>query len=77
MVEDALSQPVQGPPVMYTLLFVKGRQLRFVHLPKVFDAAAALDQYREKLKQQRVQGVMELLNKQHTRLPKGEEAELE
>lgn len=74
--EQALLQPVQGPSVLYPTLFLRGSNIRFVHLPRAADAAAILDAHREKLRKGRVAAARSLLSQQHTRLPKGVEADV-
>jgi len=42
-------QTLQGSKSLYETLYVKGRNIRFVHLPRNLDAAQLVDTQREKL----------------------------
>ncbi|PNH07487.1 U7 snRNA-associated Sm-like protein LSm10, partial [Tetrabaena socialis] len=42
-------QTVEGHKATYQSMYLKGRNLRFVHLPKTLDPAAAVDSYRRKV----------------------------
>lgn len=71
IIDDAVWQPVQGPAKPYPFLFVKGRNLRMVHLPSNLDPAALLDKHIEHMKKQRVAAALEVINKRHERMAKG------
>ncbi|GBF95295.1 hypothetical protein Rsub_08326 [Raphidocelis subcapitata] len=70
-VENASWQPVQGAATLHPTLLIKGRTLRFVHLPRQLDPAAAVDAHIESLKKMRRQAALEELNKRHGRMGKG------
>eukprot|EP00878_Enallax_costatus_P014900 GHUV01015597.1.p1 GENE.GHUV01015597.1~~GHUV01015597.1.p1 ORF type:complete len:127 (+),score=18.48 GHUV01015597.1:92-472(+) len=70
-VDGATWQPVQGPAKSFPFLYVKGRNLRMVHLPGSLDPAAFLDQHIAQAKKQRVAAALDIVNKRHERLAKG------
>jgi small nuclear ribonucleoprotein (snRNP)-like protein len=74
LLERAVWQPVAGPARPHAILYVRGRNLRMVHMPSGLDAAAALDTHIADLKAQRVSAALELLNRGHGRLAKGAES---
>lgn len=73
-IDDATCQPVQGPAKPFPFLYVKGRNLRMVHLPANLDPAAYLDKHIEHMKKQRVTAALDVINKRHERLAKGSSA---
>eukprot|EP00882_Tetradesmus_deserticola_P006136 GHRQ01006460.1.p1 GENE.GHRQ01006460.1~~GHRQ01006460.1.p1 ORF type:complete len:146 (+),score=19.03 GHRQ01006460.1:79-516(+) len=71
LIDDAVWQPLQGPATPYPFLFVKGRNLRMVHLPGNLDPAILLDTHIEQMKKQRVTAALDVINKRHERMAKG------
>jgi small nuclear ribonucleoprotein (snRNP)-like protein len=71
LIDDAVWQPVQGPAKPYPFIFVKGRNLRMVHLPGNLDPAMLLDGYIQQMKKQRVAAALDVINKRHERMAKG------
>lgn len=47
--EEASVQPLQGPRREAAYLYVKGRHVRFIHLPGNLDPAAAIEQHRKRV----------------------------
>lgn len=73
-IQGATCQPVQGPAKAFPFLYVKGRNLRMVHLPANLDPAAYLDKHIEQMKKQRITAALDVINKRHERLAKGSTA---
>lgn len=71
LIDDAVWQPLQGPAKPYPFVFVKGRNLRMVHLPGNMDPAMLLDKHIEQMKKQRVAAALDVINKRHERMAKG------
>jgi small nuclear ribonucleoprotein (snRNP)-like protein len=71
LIDDAVWQPLQGPAKPYPFIFVKGRNIRMVHLPGNLDPAVLLDKYIEQMKKQRVTAALDIINKRHERMAKG------
>jgi small nuclear ribonucleoprotein (snRNP)-like protein len=71
LIDDAVWQPLQGPAKPYPFIFVKGRNLRMVHLAGNVDPALLLDKYIEQMKKQRVTAALDMINKRHERMAKG------
>ncbi|KAF6251639.1 hypothetical protein COO60DRAFT_603735 [Scenedesmus sp. NREL 46B-D3] len=74
LMDDAVWQPLQGPAKPYPFLFVKGRNLRMVHLPGDLNPAILLDKHIEQMKKQRVTAALDMINKRHERMAKGSSA---
>lgn len=55
-------------------MFVRGRNLRLVHLPSGLDAAVTLDKHIAQLKKDRVTAALAAINRRHTPVPKGVDA---
>ncbi|KAF8067201.1 comta [Scenedesmus sp. PABB004] len=75
MLDGALWQPPAGPATPFPSLYVKGRSLRMVHLPAGADAGALLDAHAAAQRRARVAGALELVNRRHERLAKGDGGE--
>jgi small nuclear ribonucleoprotein (snRNP)-like protein len=71
LIDDAVWQPLQGPARPFPFLFVKGRNIRLVHLPGNLDPAVLLDKHIEQMKKQRVAAALDIINKRHERMAKG------
>jgi hypothetical protein len=56
---------------LYNSLFIRGRNLRMVHLPQGLDAASTLEQHIQQLKKQRVAAALAAVNKRHVPVAKG------
>lgn len=73
--DDAMCQPVQGPAKPFPFIYIKGRNVRMVHLPADLEPGAFLDKHIQQVKKQRVAAALEIVNKRHERLAKGSSAE--
>lgn len=62
---------------MFPRLYLRGRQLRMVHLPAGLDAAATLQRHIDAARKARVAAALGLLNSRHERLAKGARADEE
>jgi hypothetical protein len=60
---------------LYNSLFIRGRNLRMVHLPSGLDAGKVLDKHIDQVKKQRVAAALAVINTRHTRQAKGIDAE--
>ncbi|GFR45608.1 hypothetical protein Agub_g7005, partial [Astrephomene gubernaculifera] len=52
-------QTVEGYKKEYASMYVKGRNVRFVHLPKSLDPAAAIDAYRHRVIRSKLEAARE------------------
>lgn len=73
MMADVTYTPLQGAKQAMAVLYIKARQVRFIHLPANLDPAAAVEQHRRRT----LQAVREHARQQaEVRLQKGTQLEL-
>eukprot|EP00798_Chlamydomonas_sp_ICE-L_P003133 gene3133-13146_t len=68
---DASYQTLEGTKTEFEFMYLKGRTIRFVHLPKSLDPAQAIEAQRKKLVEDRKEQIKERLRNQHHKIAKG------
>lgn len=71
---DATVTPLQGTEARYPFLYVRGRNIRFVHLPKSLNPEELIEMHRKRIVDGKLEELRERLRNQMPRLSKGESA---
>ncbi|GLC37277.1 hypothetical protein PLESTB_001141000 [Pleodorina starrii] len=73
---EVIFQTVEGHKVEYESIYVKGRNVRFVHLPRSLDPAKAIEAYRRKVVRTKLEAAQERARAMGSakREPKGQDA---